>query len=176
MKRTILIISLLLACLCAQAQEAIDCFSIHDGEVIWQEVYQSDMDSTAVVAALVKAGEVTGITGVPGGIVCRILPQKMDYKAAGFQYKQVAVLVYNYDLEGRAHIEFRDGRYRVTVSQIHFVPLSSAAAALGGTNLETVVGKDGKFIKAFHARHTDEIIDYTLNRLFEFAEIPEEEW
>ena len=171
MKRTISLISLLLVCLCAHAQ---DCFSVQDGHVIWQEVYQSDMDSLAVAAALITNGKVSNFVGIPGGLTCKIDPHYVDYEGAGFLRRQVATLLLGCPMEARAVIEFREGRYRVTVSEITFLP--GAVTYLGVSHIEDFTTRDGDFNRSFYSTHADAVIDYDINSIFELQPAEDEEW
>lgn len=173
MKRTISLISLLLVCLCAHAQ---DCFSVQDGHVIWQEVYETDLDSTSIVASLQASGKLTDIINTPGGLSCTIAPHMPDYLGAGFSSMQVAMLLTRSDMMSHALIQFREGRYRVTVSDISFHVTGIVTVPEFTTLIEDYLDRKGNFKNTFRSNHVDEVLDYDFNRIFELKDIEEEEW
>ena len=176
MKRTITLF-LLLVCVCAHAQDY--CFSVKDGHIIWQEVYETDLDSAAVMSILQSKGELTGITNTPLGVSCALVPHVVDYVGAGFTTMQASSMVIGSELEGHVVLQFREGRYRVTVDNLVF-RRSMAFIGNGGEVPvrfeEFFLDRKGNIRRQVSTNHVDECVDYDLNKIFEIREAEDEKW
>lgn len=175
MKKILLMALLLVPLFSAFAQEP-DRFSVKDGVILWQRVYQSPLDSAAVAAALVASGQVADIVGVKGGVACRILPRSVDYRGAGFKRGATAMFLLNGQLEAHATILVREGRYRVTVDRMVFGSTTETYLSRVGekTTLEEyVLNRKGEIKDGFYSMNAAPIIDYDLSKLFDLS--PKEE-
>jgi len=170
MKQTIAFLLITLSTFVVRAQDP-DTFILRDGDIIWQKVYQTDMDSTAVVGYLQASGQLKDFTNTPGGLVCSIIPRQMDYRGAGFRYIQVVAVVLDNEMEGTALIQFKDGRYRVTVNHIRFV---SELPMFPDLTMADFIDRKG-IQKVFYSKNTAAILDYELNSIFEISET-EDSW
>ena len=177
MKRFCTLVLLLIVCVGARAQE--DRFSVRDGGVVWQTVYQSQMDSTQVVGALIGSGLVEDVAGVPGGVACRVRLHAVNWKAAGFERIAVPLSLVTYQMTAHAVVLFREGRYRVTVDQIVLVSPSSTSLRERGetTPLESyAVNGRGELKRVFYSMNAAPVLDYDLLKIFEVSAPVEEDW
>ena len=177
MKKILLIALLFTPLFSAFAQET-DRFSVKDGVILWQRVYQSPLDSSAVAASLVASGQVADIVGVKGGVACRILPRSVDYRGAGFKRGSTAMFLLNGQLEAHATILVREGRYRVTVDRMVFGSTTETYLSRVGekTTLEEyVLNRKGEIKDGFYSMNAAPVIDYDLGKLFDLNPKDEDE-
>ena len=177
MKRIIVSVVFILTSIIAWGQEN-DNFSIKDGGIVWQRVYQSQLDSASIASVLVATGQVTDVAGIPGGIVCRIMPRSLDYRGAGFSRGSAAMYIVNRQMEGHATIQMREGRYRVTVDRMVFVASTETSLSRVGerTPLEDyAMSRKGEIKSVFTSMNAAGIIDYDLGKLFDLKVVTDEE-
>ena len=179
MKKILFIALLFCPILLSYAQES-DHFSVKDGVIVWQRVYQSQLDSTGVAAALTASGQVADIVGVKGGVACRVLPRSADYRGAGFKRGAVAMFLLNNQMEAHATILVREGRYRVTVDHLVFVTTTETYLGRVGekTPLEEYsLNRKGEIKEGFYSMNAAPVIDYDLGKLFDLTiREDEEDW
>lgn len=177
MKRFSLLVLLLIVCTGARAQE--DRFSVRDGGVVWQTVYQSQLDADSVIGALAAKGLVEDVVDVPEGVACQVKLHSVNWKAAGFERMAVPLYLVNNQMEAHAVVLFREGRYRVTVDRIVFHAPSSTSLRERGevTPLEdyALSGK-GTLKRVFYSMNAAPVLDYDLLKIFEVTIQEEEDW
>lgn len=174
MKRTIITLFIIsLTVLMASAQTAEDFHFVADGgSVRWQLVYESQVDSTAVLDYLLGSGNFADVVEISGSLSFTILPRKVDYRAAGFRAGRVAIYIHNYMMTGHGLLQIREGRYRVTVDHVVF-------QAEPDTPFETyALSRTGEFKPIFTAPSANaaQVLDYELTRLFTIRAPKEEGW
>ncbi len=173
MKRIALTIILLFANLTIFAQQHPETFSVRDGDIIWQKVYDSSLDSSAVATTLQGNAHLSDFENTPLGLACKVNLGRLDYQGAGFRYIQTVALVTSTQAAGQALLQFREGRYRVTVSMIVF---NSDIQALPTVTLADFLGNKNSIQNVFFSKNTAAILDYNLNRLFLIVETENDEW
>ena len=177
MRKLILCTIFILSSIIAWGQETNN-FSVKDGGIVWQRVYQSQLDSSSIASALIATGQVTDVAGIPGGIVCHIAPRSLDYRGAGYSRGAAAMYIVNRQMEGHATIQLRDGRYRVTVDRMVFVASTETSLSRVGerTPLEDyAMSRKGEIKSVFTSMNASGIIDYDLGKLFDFKVVTDEE-
>ena len=175
MKRTIILFLLALVCVCAHAQ---DCFSVKDGHIIWQEIYETDLDSASIVNALQATGKLADLVNTPSGLACTMVPHTADYQGAGFSTMQAAIVLTTSEMTSHALVQFREGRYRVTLDDITFRVRGVPGFSSGETTMriEDYLDRKGNIKNSFRTYHVGEILDYDFNRIFELREAEDEKW
>ena len=156
-------------------------FSTDGASVTWQQVYQTPLDSAGVADGLIASGHFDNVVVTKDGFSCRIVPHMADYMGAGVKRGLAAMYIVSADMEGRAIVQIREGRYRVTVDEIVFTTNISGGIFTPGTRtkLETyALNGSGQFRKNFWSKGASPIIDYDLFSLFELKERDdlEEDW
>lgn len=155
----------------AQTPEELH-FYVDGGNVCWQQVYESQADSTAILDYLLGSGNFADLTGISGGISFSVLPRKVDYRAAGLKTGSVAMYILNYMMTAHGVLQMREGRYRVTVDHVVF-------RADPDTPLETyALDRTGKFKPLFTASSANagQALDYELTQLFTVRAVEEDTW
>lgn len=176
--RCLFLLSLLfIVCTGARAQEGP--FSVRDGMVVWQTVYQSSLDEAGVISALAAKGLVEDFVDMEGGVSCRVRLHSVNWKAAGFGRMEVPMYLVNNQMEAHAIVLFKEGRYRVTVDRIVFQAPSSTSLRERGevTPLENyAINGKGELKKVFHSMNAAAVIDYDLQKTFEVVAQEDEDW
>lgn len=178
MRKLIITLFTLLASLACFAQNDNDYnFVVKDGEIIWQRVFQDSrpFDELCDVAKASKAFENVVING--SKIEGSLTPEKADIKGAGYGYMSASYLVSNSHLAANFVLQWKEGRYRVTLMDIKFIGAGMMGVSVGGIfasaiapgekiNLDTFLRKNGKIKETFYSSDTAEILDYTFTSIF----------
>ena len=170
MKRCIILL-LLLTCAYARAQD--HGFQIRDRNIIWQKVFVSDLDSAAIMQAISLSGSFSDLQGKS----LRVLPHEIDYRAAGYVRGRVPMVFLASLLSGHAVIEFRPGRYRVTVD--HLILTENMTTSLFEKGRERALegialNRAGEMKQSF--LESVDILDVDLSQIFTFKTIEKEDW
>jgi hypothetical protein len=156
-------------------------FSTVGASVVWQNVYQTQLDSAAVVDGMIASGHFDNIILTKDGFTCRIIPHEVDYRGAGMKRGLTSMYLLDGDLECRAVVQIREGRYRVTVDEMVFTGKISSPLSKPGerTKLELyALNGSGKFRSNFWNKGSSPVLDYDLYSLFEIKETAaqDEDW
>ena len=93
-------------------------FSTKDGDVIWQKVYQTTLDTRAVFDAIKTSGNLLDVTETEQVLTGNLVERAADYSSLGYSRGNVPIFVHHL-LGGFVKVEMREGRYRVTVSKMY---------------------------------------------------------
>ena len=155
-------------------------FSTNGSAVTWQQVYQTPLDSASVIDGLLGSGLFDSVILTKDGFTCRIIPHEVDYRGAGMKRGLVSMYLLEGEMEARAVVQIREGRYRVTVDGIVFTttvetPLSKAGER---TKLELyALNGSGQFRRNFWNKGSSPVLDYDLLTTFELKEADtNEDW
>ena len=156
-------------------------FSTDGASVMWQNVYQTQLDSAAVVDGLIASGHFDGIILTRDGFTCRIIPHEVDYRGAGMKRGLTSMYLLDGELEGRAVVQIREGRYRVTVDEMVFTGKISSPLSKPGerTKLELyALNGSGRFRSNFWNKGSSPVLDYDLFSMFDVKEkeVQDEDW
>ena len=173
MRKVLTIVLSALLGLSAVAQTPEDYhFSVKDRTINWQLVYESPVDSTAVIDYLVGSGNFADLAETTNGLSFSILPRSIDHQAAGVKTGATPIYILNGRMAAHGLLQMREGRYRVTVDRISFqdginpIPLESY-----------VLNKQSGFKSVFISMNAARVIDYELTELFKIpAAAEEEDW
>jgi hypothetical protein len=170
---------MLTASLSAMAQG----FSADEGKLSWQFVFPAELTEGAVTMddiykAVIYSDDYTNIVKVSEDIlVARLNPVLLKVEDYGFRRMQSPLFLLNYMIGPMTvRIETREGRYRVTASNIRVTNVTSNFGAIGAVeDIENYVLTDGA--------PNDQLIDYAAPMLgdyfiktFLFKPQEEEEW
>lgn len=159
MNRFILLLALLLSPLCLSAQR--DAFEIDEGKVSWKRVYETQAEPEAVSRNLLETGYFHDVNTIDGMVTAELRGLRMDYKGAGYKRMSLPLYIVNNTYSGFVTVQFREGRYRVSVSRV-----KCFNSHYGESDLETFAldktraAFDKKFLEAPAA-----IISYTFDSL-----------
>jgi hypothetical protein len=94
-----------------------DNFSIENGEIIWQKVYETGLSFDEVSKHLINSGNLVDFNKGDNqftGYINNISPK---FREAGYAWANTPI-PYQQNINGYAVLEFKDGRYRVSVKKI----------------------------------------------------------
>ena len=156
-------------------------FSTDGSSVVWQNVYQTQLDSAGVVDGLLASGHFDGVILSKDGFTCRVVPHEVDYRGAGMKRGLTSMYLLGGELEARAVVQIREGRYRVTVDEMVFTTTLETPLSKRGerTKLELyVLTGGGAFRSNFWNKGSAPVLDYDLLSLFEVkaAEAQDDDW
>ena len=174
MKRVVFALSLLAVSFVGIAQDD-SRFSTDGTSVIWRNVYQTQLDSAGVVDGLLASGHFDNVIFTKDGFTCKIIPHEADYRGAGMKRGNVFMYINTADMEGRAVVQIREGRYRVTVDEIVFTTNISGGGGVFKQGERTALERyalngSGSFRNNFWSKGSSPVIDYDLFSLFEIKE------
>lgn len=174
MKRLVIALSLLVVPFVGIAQDD-SRFSTDGTSVIWQNVYQTQLDSAAVVDGLLSSGHFDNVVLTKDGFTCRIIPHEANYRGAGLKRGQVFMYISSADVEGRAVVQIREGRYRVTVDEVVFITNISGGGGMFTLGERTALERyalngSGEFKSRFWNKGSSPVLDYDLFSLFDVKE------
>lgn len=169
MKKILIIPFLFTFAISICAQEAGN-FSIDNGGLIWQKVIETDLGFDELTNKIKEAGFLENIEIADDKLIGRSRLVDIDYTGAGFRRMQVPIYIASNFVDFFALMEFREGRYRVTVRNITLIGKSDSGLIKEGerTSIETyAVGGDE--IKNAFSKRPSEAMDYTFTKLFTIA-------
>lgn len=178
MRKLIITLFTLLASLACFAQNDNDYnFVVKDGTIIWQRVFHDSRGFTEICDA-VKASEAFEKVVINNSdIAGSMIPVRPDIKGAGYGDMSATYLVSNSNLAGKFVLQWKEGRYRVTLMDIEFIGTGLAGMSIGGifasgivpgekTSIDTFLRKNGKMKETFFSSNTAEILDFTFTSIF----------
>lgn len=149
-KGLLTIVALMLS---ATAFAQVENFSVADGKVYWQRVYETDMTHEEIMDVIVNSGTFSDI--LDGDVITfRVVRGKIDFKALGFSRGSVPMYAAANDVSCFVTLQIKDGKYRVTADNIILTENVSGGLFKEGTEnpLEVYAVKRGElsnnFIKA----------------------------
>ncbi|MGH1520591.1 hypothetical protein [Chryseobacterium sp. JK1] len=158
------------------AQES--AFVISNKQVLWQRVYESSKTIAEVKDILLSTGKIkfTGEdTHILNGEISDFI---MDFKGAGFTSMGTPIYLKNSSkFFGNFKIEFKEGKYRVTATNIKLKgdSLSIFSGGIGFTssgddNLESyALTNDREFFKSAFDGRASRIVNYSFAQLFDVS-------
>jgi hypothetical protein len=105
----------------------------------------------------------------------------VDYRGAGMKRGLTSMYLLDGELEGRAVVQIREGRYRVTVDEMVFTGKISSPLSKPGerTKLELyALNGSGRFRSNFWNKGSSPVLDYDLFSMFDVKEkeAQDEDW
>lgn len=98
-----------------------------------------------------------------------------DYKGAGFSGMSTTIDVQNSTISGKVKMDFKEGRYRVTVSNLILTELYNIGSGSGNNKklpFEYYVLKNNKSdFTSTYLKRDSKIYDYTFSNLFDFSKL-----
>jgi len=174
MKRNFLLTSFLILTLIfnLKAQVLINNFDPSDNQIIWQKVYTTTLNFKQLTDNINSSGLFTNLNIEENTITGHIKNIDADFKGAGYSEMATPMYISRSFIDGFISIDFKDGKYRVTLKNIFLNQKYNDALTKQGekSTLETWSLKKGKneFKDAF-TKSPSKILDYTFSRKFDFT-------
>jgi hypothetical protein len=154
-------------------QDTINNFIAAEGDLYWQRVYQTDNSFDGLVKLVQESGLLDGIEVADNMLIGNLVPVMADYKGAGYSEMTIPMYVPRHTYSGFINIEYKEGRYRVTLKNILLTKRYDCPASKQGTqvNLEFFALKKNGAIAGGFKKKPSIILNYTFTDKFEFTEL-----
>ena len=159
-------------------------FKIENNQLEWQKVFESELIMTDIEKILKSKGVFKNIMSEEEQISGEIENISADYQGAGKRSWTTSFYVQNSSISGAFYIEFKDGRYRVTLNDINLKTINdlsgngvSVMSANAVQPLSNFALKKGNFRKGF-LRADAKTFEITFTNLFDFDkyELKSNDW
>jgi len=155
-------------------QDTINNFYAEENEIIWQKVYETNFTFDQLVTNITESGQLEKIYVSNNKITGDLKPFEADFKGAGYSRGFTPMYLLGSLLTGFATIDFKDGKYRVTIKRIIYEFTSSSGFTYNSAlwrqgdkhSLSSVVLKRDNIMKeAF--KDGSIILNYTFSKKFD---------
>lgn len=161
----------------AQGQDSTKNFIIDNREIIWQKIFETKL-SFDELSNQIKDKAVFNNLFIENSKLSGELRQvNADFKGAGFSEMVTPIYISRSHIDAYASIEYKEGRYRVTIKKIVLTQSYDDALTKRGekSNLELYAVKNGQITAAFK-KSPSTILDFTFNELFYVKQYKDKDW
>lgn len=168
MKVLSIILSALLFYSSTFSQDTINNFKLDNRQVIWQRIYETKLNFKDLVTQIKSSGIFKTVTIDSLEISGELREFNADYKGAGYSEMITPIYIDRSHINAFAILEFKEGKYRVTVKKIVLTQAYDDALSKQGerVNLENYAIKKDQFTNAFK-KSPSLILNFSINKLFE---------
>ncbi len=178
MKKTIVLVALFSIFMAnAQEPQQLKNFVLNDNILVWQRIFQTSKTATELFNYFIESQKVENYDLSDNRLSGYTQVMKNNYKLAGYGIMSTPMYLSCFDTKATVLIEYKENRYRVTLSNIKLLNNgSNPAFSTDQTNdLEAwALGKKG-FSRQF-SKSSVEIIDTTLIEYFTIKDISKSDW
>ncbi|MGJ1499661.1 hypothetical protein ACR79R_20280 [Sphingobacterium spiritivorum] len=160
------------------AQSESNNFKIDDTGLIWQRVFESNQSPKTIYANLKQQKELVNVELIDSVIVGDISELSLMYKEAGLKWGNTAVYVSGMNTFASFKIDFKENRYRVTISGIKMTMKSSLERNRNNesfTSLQDIEVKNG-IIKPGFLKKESVAYNYSFIQLFKPKNRSNDNW
>jgi hypothetical protein len=161
-------------------QEIVNNFEIEDKEIVWRKVFETELTFNQLTEKLKETGLFEKIVLAEKKLTGDIKNIEADFKGAGFSEMGTPMYIARSHYSAFAIIEFKEGKYRVTLKKIILTQKYDDGLSKQGekTNLDTFALKATKDeMKGAFKKSPSLILDRTFTDKFSFRETPpKEDW
>jgi hypothetical protein len=153
------------------AQESVNNFLPENNQIIWQKIFETEMDFNELALKIKESGILVKPEIEENKILGQTKPIDADYKGAGYGEMSTPIYVARSFFDGFAVIDFKDGKYRVTLKNIMLTQQYDDGLSKEGekTTLEAYsLKRDRNEMKAAFTKSPGIILDYTFSKVFTF--------
>jgi len=161
------------------SQQVSSNFSIDDGKIIWQKVFETDLSFEQLSSIIKESGIIQNAEISESKVIGNATSINPDFKGLGYGNMSTPIFISRNFVNCFSLIEFREGRYRVTLKNIVLVQKFDDPLSTEGEKTpieEYAINRRGEIQNSFTKRPS-EILDYTFTKIFTFTD-PErdDEW
>lgn len=151
---------------------ALNSFQIENNQIIWQRVYDTELNGNEIYQAIIESGNFQNIEYSDNKIIAELKPLNMQYAAAGYSYMKTAMYISMYNYIGFMVIDIKENKYRVTIKKIRVNGFNDVKINTlpDDCSLEYFALKNGNFRPAF-IKNDAPIFEYTFNKLCTFRKV-----
>jgi hypothetical protein len=147
-------------------QEVLSPFKIEQGKLQWQKVYNSDLSVDQILSNASAKGVLHQVVKNENGFTANIQDLVLDYRALGISEWVMEIYISRSSLNAGVLIEVKDGRYRVTITNMILVQRYTDPLTKQGEKTPIEVFTGSKSIKKGFLKRPAQVMDYTFNNLF----------
>lgn len=149
-------------------------FSITEAcKVIWQQIFEDDIDINTYYDHLVTSGRYHDILMSDNAITCWLNESPIEYARLGYKRGNIPIVLSSNNLTAFITVQFKDARYRVTLEQIQFVQTYSTSLYQKGDIVHMdsfALDRKGQ-IKKIVANDTFPVLDAYFTDLFQYKSV-----
>jgi hypothetical protein len=147
-------------------------FKIEDNKVIWQKVFDTELNFNEICQAIKESGNFENIEIGENKTTTQLKIFVIDYEGAGYRTMNTSMYITYFNYTGFAIIEFKDNKYRITLKTIQLKKGATIpdVPMMEDTDIEFYVLKNGQFRKSF-LRDDCKIFEYNFNKKFNFKKV-----
>lgn len=154
-------------------QEIINNFQVENSEIIWQKVFETELTFEALTEKVKDSGILDKIEIGENKISGELKAIDADFKGAGFTEMGTPMYLSRSHFTGFTILEFKDGKYRLTLKKIILTQKYSDPLSKQGekTNIEIfgLKGGNGEMTNAFK-KSPSLIMNHTFLKKFDFKD------
>lgn len=153
-------------------------FKIENGALIWQKVYESKFSPEDISNQLKSKGVVKHVN-LSNNMLTGDINTQANYKGAGFREMNIPMFVPRNDISCSVTINFKEGRYRVTLRNFKLIAnTEDPLTEIGETStLETyALKKRNTAFKDNFLGAPSQIYNYTFNNIFLIKDTENNNW
>lgn len=154
------------------AQQPVNNFSIYEGKMIWQKVFETDVNFDQIARSVKETGILRDIEISGSKISGQAQLIEPDFAGLGYGEMSVPIFIARNFVECFALIEFKEGRYRVTLRNIILTQKYNDGLSKEGekSSIEWYALNSKNEIKKSFNKKPSEILDYTFTKSFTFTQ------
>lgn len=168
MKKLILLFALIWS---AMSFGQTDNFYNTDKKVSWEKIFETSKTFDQLLSSVKQSGNFSDIEVVEGRIIANFKNIVPKYREAGYTLMGTSMYLSNGIFFGNATIDFKEGKYRVIVSNIKMtykVPTMNMSMTDQTGGLEEVALKRNSDFRTSFFSKDSKILNYTFTELFTF--------
>lgn len=180
MKKLIFLVGIIFSiALTLKAQEPVNNFLLENNKIIWQKVFETEMNFDELVEKIKESGIFLEPEIGENKILGQTKPIEADFVGAGYSEMSTPIFVARSFFDGFAIIDFKDGKYRGTLKNIMLTQKYADVLTEEGekSTLESFgVKKRKNRLKRGFTKSTSAILDYTFTKQFKFKQDTDDGW
>ena len=160
---------------------------VNNNTLEWVKIYETNLSADQIKESLIKSGMFKVEDKTENYIQLTFDGLAADYRGAGYNKMGMTGYVVMNDLKASVIVEFKPGRYKVTINNIDLMQkedrsdyitkdISMDSSKDTKEDLERfAINKKGAFAGSF-INKASKVYDYTFNKLFEIKEAATDDW
>lgn len=135
----------------------VNNFSIIDGNLVWQNVFDTNLSQEGMEKLLIDSGRFSDITNTGDRITFFCPRTRVDYEKTGYRWGNTPTYIPAHDITFFCTFQFKDGRYRATVERMVMIENRTDRLYTDGHSspLDRFATKDGEFRDLFIRKASD---------------------
>ena len=179
MKKTILILLMLISQISNSQKLEFDNFIFDNGKVKWQKVYNSKLEKNDIIQFYQKSGIIREFNYSENLITGLIEKTGIDYKQYEKSFSSPEPYITNSFLSCFITIEFKQNRYRLTLTDLKLIQKyendSRKLGQIGELKDYVIKSNDSDYTRLFK-KISSKIFNNTFDKLFEIKISDTDEW